>query len=70
MDQIQHIMDIIFQYLRLLSQSPISSEMYAEISNIHHIGFNYHSTKSSVDYVEELSLHMQYFPSQEYITGT
>ncbi|XP_008470058.1 nardilysin-like [Diaphorina citri] len=68
-DQIQHIMDIIFQYLRLLSQSPISSEMYAEISNIHHIGFNYHSTKSSVDYVEELSLHMQYFPSQEYITG-
>uniref|UniRef100_A0A8D8W199 Nardilysin n=1 Tax=Cacopsylla melanoneura TaxID=428564 RepID=A0A8D8W199_9HEMI len=67
--QIKHIIDIVFQYISLLNQSPITEAMYQEVAQIHRIGFDYSSTKSSSDYTEQLSQNMLYFPSGEYLTG-
>ncbi|KAL1449747.1 hypothetical protein WDU94_002227 [Cyamophila willieti] len=67
--KIKHIIDIVFEYLSLLNQSSITNEMYQEVAQIHRIGFDYSSTKSSVDYTEQLSQNMHYYPSRDYLTG-
>ena len=68
----QHIDDItevIFSYLKLLSDKPLSPHYYREKQAIAALSFTYQEKLSPIDTVSQLVINMQHYPEQDYIFG-
>lgn len=59
-----------FSYISFLKELGPQERIFNEIKTIEDTAFRFKEEKSAVDFVEELSEAMLYFPPEDYITGS
>lgn len=64
------VLNLIFSYVKLLQREGISQSIFEEIQKAADISFQFAEDMSSSDYVETLANDMQFYPPEDYITGS
>ncbi|MGB1262007.1 MAG: insulinase family protein [Cognaticolwellia sp.] len=63
------IVSMVFSYIKLLKQAPISKFYYQEKKALAQLSFSYQEKMSALDSVSQLVINMQHYPEQDYIFG-
>ncbi len=66
---IDDIIDIVFTYIALLKEEPLSPHYYIEKQKISELSFLYHEKIRGIDSVNQLVINMQHYPVEDYIFG-
>ncbi|GLV32816.1 Nardilysin [Carabus blaptoides fortunei] len=69
LEHISEVIEAVFSYISFLKELGPQERIFNEIKAIEDTAFRFKEEKSAVDFVEELSEAMLYYPSEDYITG-
>jgi secreted Zn-dependent insulinase-like peptidase len=64
------IIDIIFQYIRLMQKSGVQKWLFEEQQQMANLRFRYQEKRSASHTVTELSRNLQYYPAQDVLQGS
>lgn len=64
------MIEAVFGYINLLKQVGPQERIFREIQKIEDTSFRFADEESAVDMVEELAEAMQYYPPEDYLTGS
>lgn len=64
------MIEAVFGYINLLKEIGPQERIFREIQKIEDTSFRFSDEESAVDLVEELAEAMQYYPPEDYLTGS
>lgn len=64
------VIEAVFGYINLMRQVGPQERIFREIQTIEDTSFRFADEESAVDLVEELAEAMQYYPPEDYMTGS
>ncbi|XP_062412295.1 nardilysin b isoform X2 [Sardina pilchardus] len=63
------VVDMVFQYLKMLQSLGAQERIYAEIQKIEANEFHYQEQSDPIEFVENICENMHLFPKEDYLTG-
>lgn len=64
------MIEAVFSYINLLKQLGPQERIFREIQAIEETSFRFANEESAVDVVEDLAEAMQFYPPEDYLTGS
>lgn len=69
-ENIRSVLKAIFSYVKMLQREGPNERVFREVQAIDQMQFRFSEEESAVDNVETLSENMQFYPPEDYITGS
>lgn len=69
-ENIDNVLKAIFSYVKMLQREGPNERVFTEIQAIDLLQFRFSEEESAIDNVETLSENMQFYPPEDYITGS
>lgn len=66
---IYEVIEAVYSYLHLLQKVGPQKRIYEEIKTVEDTSFRFQDEEDAVDFVENLSESMQFYPPEDYLTG-